>query len=36
MATIRVIPKVAFLLVVMPFLLIAVFLWAPFRKLILP
>ena len=35
-ATIRVIPKVAFLLIVMPFLLFALVLWAPVRRLILP
>jgi hypothetical protein len=35
-ATIRVIPKVAFLLLVMPFLLFAVCLWTPVRKFLLP
>ncbi len=34
MATIKVIPKVAFILLVMPFLLFAVVLWTPFRKFV--
>ncbi len=35
MAMIKVIPKVAFILVIMPFLLFAIVIWTPLRKFML-